>query len=341
MFTTDRASRWDVFRVGDLPTGLSGDKNLTRGDKANITSGAPSISPDRRWVAFTSNRTGNFEIYVSAVAENDIRQITFTPQGANTGPVWSPNGRYIAFNSNRTGNWDLYVIDMLTGVTSQLTYDSFTEASPMWSPDTSTLYYEANSTGNWQVYSMFVATRAVRRISSGSGNSLNPVVSGDGNTIAFRSNQEGPNALYLMSVNGENVRRISEYASIILNQNFSADDKYLAYNSNLTGLAQVYVYELETGYTRRVTGDEGPEGTLNKVGATQPTWSCGSSEHVYFSSDAAGNFDLYVAYTGPMHARPIAVAKEAFALTNLATSDLFPQGQSSQYDAVGRTLNNR
>ena len=61
--------------------------------------GAPVISPDGRWLAYTSDESGRFEVYV----------IPFAPDGASqggkwqvsneggSGPIWSPNGRQIFY----------------------------------------------------------------------------------------------------------------------------------------------------------------------------------------------------------------------------------------------------
>jgi len=45
------------------------------------------VAPDSRHLAFQSNRTGGFQIYIGAVDRPEVRMVT--RDGANTGPAWS------------------------------------------------------------------------------------------------------------------------------------------------------------------------------------------------------------------------------------------------------------
>jgi serine/threonine-protein kinase len=56
---------------------------------------APRISPDGRWVAYSSNETAGFEVYVTSFPEAAGRwQVS---QGGGTEPVWTPDGRGIYY----------------------------------------------------------------------------------------------------------------------------------------------------------------------------------------------------------------------------------------------------
>jgi WD40-like Beta Propeller Repeat len=61
--------------------------------------GAPAISPDNRWVAYTSSESGRFEIYVmpfSPQTKTAGRKWTVS-NGGGTGPIWSHNGRELFY----------------------------------------------------------------------------------------------------------------------------------------------------------------------------------------------------------------------------------------------------
>ena len=55
-------------------------------------------SPDGRFIAYSSNRGGKFDIWVQQVSGGDPVQITKGP-GHNWQPDWSPDGKYIAYRS--------------------------------------------------------------------------------------------------------------------------------------------------------------------------------------------------------------------------------------------------
>jgi serine/threonine protein kinase len=63
--------------------------------KAEETS--PRFSPDGKWLAFVSNKTGRYEVYVQSFpSDNDIYQIT---SHGGLEPVWSPDNRELYYSS--------------------------------------------------------------------------------------------------------------------------------------------------------------------------------------------------------------------------------------------------
>ncbi|MEO8451659.1 MAG: PDZ domain-containing protein [Gemmatimonadota bacterium] len=60
----------------------------------------PFLSPDGRWLAFTSNRSGNPDVYVMSVEGGDPRRLTWHP-GADEARGWSPDGKEVLFASER------------------------------------------------------------------------------------------------------------------------------------------------------------------------------------------------------------------------------------------------
>jgi TolB protein len=70
----------------------------------------PSISPSGDRVAFMSDRTGRWEVYVMNIDGSGRRQLTDSG-GYNGGlPTWSPDGHYIAFVSDRGDQWAIWVM---------------------------------------------------------------------------------------------------------------------------------------------------------------------------------------------------------------------------------------
>jgi serine/threonine-protein kinase len=59
---------------------------------------AARISPDGRWVAYASDQSGQFEVYVRPLPELGARHSVSTGGGAT--PVWAPDGRSIYYISN-------------------------------------------------------------------------------------------------------------------------------------------------------------------------------------------------------------------------------------------------
>ena len=59
--------------------------------------GGPQFSPDGRWLAYVSNETGRFEVYVRPYPAMDRKWPVSTDGG--TGPVWNRNGRELFYRN--------------------------------------------------------------------------------------------------------------------------------------------------------------------------------------------------------------------------------------------------
>lgn len=85
---------WVVPRAG------GGAKRLTsfQGQTAN-----PHFSPDGRWIAFSGEYAGNFDVYIVSSDGGEPKRLTWHP-GADIVEGWTPDGKSILFSSNR-GSW--------------------------------------------------------------------------------------------------------------------------------------------------------------------------------------------------------------------------------------------
>lgn len=73
------------------------------------TDGDPTWSPDGRWLAFESYRSGNNDIYLVDAGGGGLRRLTTHP-AFDGSPAWGPSGRLIAFVSGRSGQPEIYVM---------------------------------------------------------------------------------------------------------------------------------------------------------------------------------------------------------------------------------------
>ena len=70
----------------------------------------PSLSPDRREIAFVSGG----DIWTVPAAGGEARLLVSHP-AYDSRPLYSPDGTKLAFMSTRTGNGDIYVLTLATG----------------------------------------------------------------------------------------------------------------------------------------------------------------------------------------------------------------------------------
>ena len=97
-------------------------------------------------IVFSSNRDGNWEIYVMDDDGDNQRNLTNNP-GDDKDPSWSPNGKRIAFSSARNGELhDIYVMDADGGNLLNITNHPDSDWNPSWSPDGKRIAFVSNRT---------------------------------------------------------------------------------------------------------------------------------------------------------------------------------------------------
>ncbi|HRZ09098.1 MAG TPA: protein kinase [Gemmatimonadales bacterium] len=90
---------------------LNGDTTLVPLVVDQATSMQAVLSPDSRWIAYTSDATGRFEVYVSPFP--NISSTRLVSIGGGNEPRWARNGRELFYKSGGR----LMVVDVLPGAT--------------------------------------------------------------------------------------------------------------------------------------------------------------------------------------------------------------------------------
>jgi Tol biopolymer transport system component/PKD repeat protein len=343
LYHTDEVGNWEIFRLdsADEATRTSIRENLSLSDpEADHRDMAPSLSPNNEWIVFTSNRDKvdgqpeNWELYVAPSNGGDptaVQRVTFNENAIDTDPVWGPNN-WVVFESNRRGNWDLFAIDMSTGREYQLTDNPADDINPFWSPDGETLVFQSSRSGRWQVYELNLVSNVVRQLSDGSSVDVEPVYSNDGTRIAFRTYEveDGLSRIAIMDMNGQNRAFVTEIDENATNHTWSPSDSLIAYQSDQDGDLDVYVYQVGTGETRKLTD--------NTIADYAPTWRCDDNT-VIFTSDIAGNPDIYEEEARPIQSPAVLVEEDADQLTFDLFDDIYPQMTPPEENASreGRT----
>ncbi len=326
VYHTDQTGDWEIFRLGDLHDGRVADVNLTQGRGEGVVDMAPTRSPDAEWIAFTSNRDDNWELYVAKVDNSIIRRVTYNTIALDIDPTWSPDGRYLAFETTRDGNWELYLFDLISGEEIRLTDDESNDINAFWSPDSERIVFQSDRSGLWQIYELEIATGDLTLLSDGTGNDHDPMYSFDDEAIVFRSfrGNNDNSVIYVMDRDGSNVERISAENANAMNHTWSADDTVIAYQSDLDGDLDIYAWEAESGATRLITDNDIPD--------YAPTWICDSTT-VVFTSDVTEDPNIFNTPALPIDADPILVDEEANQMTDNLANDVYPESSPSEENA--------
>ena len=86
---------WDVWKLR-----LDGDGAPVPFRATRFQEYGTVFSPDGRWIAFTSNESGEYEVYV--VPASGAGEKTLVSTGGGGGPIWARDGRELFYNTGKT-----------------------------------------------------------------------------------------------------------------------------------------------------------------------------------------------------------------------------------------------
>lgn len=172
---------------------------LTRGSSQDRQ---PAYSPDGERVVFTSNRSGNPELWEMALASGRLRRLTDHP-AEDIDPHLMRDGRLV-WASNRTGAFEIWIASADGGEPRQLTHHGLDAASPVATPDGTWIFYtlaRSEGQGLWRIRPDGSAARGQlesRPTPLVPGPFASPEISPDGRYVLFAELRPSRTLLRLM-----------------------------------------------------------------------------------------------------------------------------------------------
>jgi tricorn protease len=209
-------SRGELFNV---PVKDGATLNLTRSSKAFDRH--PSWSPDGRTIAYWSDQSGEYEIWLQNTQGPAIpKQLSKRNKGFGYTLHWSPDNKKIAFMDEKN---DISIIDVTTGIIEKIANNEWNVShgarasfSINWSPDIKWLTFPlALKNANQALYLYDIQNKKLHQATSGFYSDDKPTFSQDGKYLFFQTNRKMdvaysamddgtwiyPNATQLASVN--------------------------------------------------------------------------------------------------------------------------------------------
>jgi Tol biopolymer transport system component len=158
---------------------------LTHGQ---ATDRQPSYSPDGEWIVFSSNRSGNLDLWEVSTKTGVIQRLT-DDAAEDWDPGFTPDGKSLLWSSNRSGPFEIWIAGADGTNARQLTHDGADAENPTATPDGRWIYYSSGNPqklGLWKIRSD--GTQAARVVP---GRMSTPEVSPDGRYVAYASIADG------------------------------------------------------------------------------------------------------------------------------------------------------
>ncbi|MFC2167102.1 Ig-like domain-containing protein, partial [Acidobacteriota bacterium] len=285
------AIEWDGTEAPIMSWRVVFDDNPYTGGNAFAYDGYPMANDDFIFttyvpmakIVFTSNRTGNYDIFSMNADGTGVTQLSADP-ATDSRPSFSPDGTQILFSSRRTGNGDIYVMNTDgTGVT-QLTDVSAVDLHPCWSPDANKIVFESNRDGNNEIYSMNVDGTELARLTDDSGSDSKPKWSPDGSKILFVSDRDGDYELYVMNTDGTGLTQLTENEIRDGDPSWSPDGSKIAFVSTRDGNYEIYIMDADGSGVIRMSFDDDAD--------WYPCWSPWGTK-IVFQSNRDGDYEIY------------------------------------------------
>ncbi len=179
-------ARGDIWT---LPAEDGSPRNLTRTD--GVQEKSPAWSPDGRWIAYFSDATGEYELYVTqSDGRGETKQLTTGSKGYLYNPSWSPDSNKIAYSDN-TGT--IYIHDIEAGAKVTVDQCELEEwgVAVNWSHDSRWLTFTNVPDGNQRssIHLFDTSDNTLTRVTSSMFNDGQPVFDRVGDFLYFASSR--------------------------------------------------------------------------------------------------------------------------------------------------------
>ncbi len=275
---------------------LSGCQTRPSGKHAATNKVVPSSSTARPAaaspadkIAFISNRTGTYNVYVVNADSGGLRQLTRFRSGELGRPALSPDGKSVVFDRSKTpdGDSDIWIMRSDGSGLRDFTPGPSDDTSPSWSPDGTKVIFASDRGGAYDVFVMQANGKGMVQLSDRGRGDAEPAFSRDGKRVAFvECDQSFAHCqLWAMNANGKDARRLTKTPVEAERPSWSPDGSKIAVTTKQAGNLDVDVVVVRGGAVQRLT-----HGAADDY---QPTYSPDGTR-IAFGSNRAGAPSLYV-----------------------------------------------
>jgi tricorn protease len=175
-------ARGDIFTV---PAEKGDIRNITQ--SPGVREINPAWSPDGKWIAYLSDKSGEYEIYIrSQDGTGSEERITNDGDCYRFLLFWSPDSKKILYSDKK---FRLYYVDIESKMPVLVDQAEYTEVHHYsWSPDSKWIAYTKNNSNFYEeIYLYSLDDKETHQITGDLNDDVNPVFDPDGKYLYFIS----------------------------------------------------------------------------------------------------------------------------------------------------------
>lgn len=226
-------------------------RNITKHSRKDSS---PVLSPDGRFLLFTSERVGWWKIWKMDLLDKSVTQLTHS-NSAEYAPCWSPDGREIAFVSSRDGNAEIYLMQSDGSNQRNISHTRTDDATPYWHDD-GRIYFSSEIDGVLQIVSIAPKGSDRKVLTNGASSKLMPQVSPAGDAILYYSEIDNNVDIYYLDIAAGNAKRLTTDPLLDLRARWSPDGEQIVFERGDKRRNQhIFVMDRNGENQRKITTD--------------------------------------------------------------------------------------
>jgi len=283
----------------------------------NFVNNGPAISPDGEQVAFLSDRTDYFDLYLLDVNTKKLRKLLRGERSGNFEELkwldsrisWSPDGRMITFASKAGRSDAIYLLDVKKRkIRRSFRWSLDAMFKPVWSPDGEKIAFVGVNKGRSDIYYFDIADGKLQQATDDIFSDDDPSWAPDSKSLAFVSDRRDSlgvrgdemsiamhrmdyrqQDIYVLRLGDDRVQRITSTETNERSPVFTPDGRTLVYSGNASGVYNLYRLNLETMESEAFTNC--------LTGCLQPSYSA-NTRRLVFTALYDGGYDIFLLKNG-------------------------------------------
>ena len=177
-------ARGDIFTVPAKHGDVRGFTNTP-----GVHELSPAWSPDGNWIAYLSDRTGEYELYIKPQnGEGEAVRITSDGDCYRYGPHWSPDSKKLLYSDKKQRLWYVDIDQKQSVMIDQSRYGALNDSA--WAPDSGWVAYSKNGPNRYAaIYLYSIEQKKIYPVTDNFFDNSEPRFDPEGKVLYFLSSR--------------------------------------------------------------------------------------------------------------------------------------------------------